>query len=123
MTDPHKDLINPAVQGTLNMLRSAHKANTIKRIAITSSYAAVLYPTPEAPGYVFTEKDWNEYSPKQVELLGVKVDGSRVSLALPFARMMLMSGLQRRTVLLRRSLRRRRGSLSRRTRPRSTLRP
>ncbi|GAA5899521.1 hypothetical protein JCM6882_001139 [Rhodosporidiobolus microsporus] len=73
--DPHKDLINPAVQGTLGALRSAKKEGGVKRIVITSSFAAVV--NPHDPVYTFTEKDWNTFSPKQVEEKGASVDPSQ----------------------------------------------
>ncbi|BGP27383.1 hypothetical protein JCM10295v2_006351 [Rhodotorula toruloides] len=75
VTDPYKDLINPAVQGTLNALRSAAKEPKVKRVVITSSFAAVV--NPHDPVYTFTEQDWNEYSPKQVEEKGKDVDPSQ----------------------------------------------
>ncbi|GAA5840560.1 hypothetical protein JCM11251_007615 [Rhodosporidiobolus azoricus] len=75
VTDPHKDLINPAVQGTLGALRSAAKEEKVKRVVITSSFAAVV--NPHDPVYTFTEKDWNEFSPKQVEEKGAQVDPSQ----------------------------------------------
>lgn len=42
---------------------------------ITSSFAAVV--NPHDPVYSFTEQDWNEYSPKQVEEKGKDVDPSQ----------------------------------------------
>ncbi|GAA6018687.1 hypothetical protein JCM11491_001261 [Sporobolomyces phaffii] len=73
--DPHKDLINPAVQGTTNILRAAARESGIKRVVITSSFAAIV--NPYDPVYTFTEKDWNEFSPKQVEEKGKDVDPSQ----------------------------------------------
>jgi nucleoside-diphosphate-sugar epimerase len=75
--DPHKDLINPAVQGTQNLLRAAATEKAIKRVVITSSFASIV--NPYDPVYTFTEKDWNEYSPKQVEEKGKDVDPARES--------------------------------------------
>ncbi|KAF2270983.1 NAD(P)-binding protein [Lojkania enalia] len=40
--DPEKVLINPAVQGTLNILEAAKKAGTVKRVVITSSIVAIM---------------------------------------------------------------------------------
>lgn len=55
--------MNPAVNGTLSCLRSAKKyGDKVKRIIITSSFAAVVDSTKK-PVYTFTEEDWNEYSP------------------------------------------------------------
>lgn len=39
VTDPYKDLINPAVNGTENILKSAFKEPKVQRIVITSSFA------------------------------------------------------------------------------------
>ena len=39
--DPKKDMLDPAIEGTLNVVRSTHKAG-IKRIIITSSLVAAL---------------------------------------------------------------------------------
>lgn len=39
--DPKKDMMDPAIEGTLNVVRSAHKAG-IQRIIVTSSFVAVF---------------------------------------------------------------------------------
>lgn len=39
--DIERDLLIPAVEGTLNLLRFASKENSVKKIVITSSFAAV----------------------------------------------------------------------------------
>jgi len=61
--DPQKDLIDPAVKGTLNVLQSCKKAG-ITRVVLTSSSAAILeqdiFAEPEKyEGKIFTEEDWN----------------------------------------------------------------
>lgn len=56
--DPQRDLVDPAVKGTLNVLRSA-KAAGVKRVVLTSSMAAI---SDEPTDQVFTEADWNERS-------------------------------------------------------------
>jgi len=63
--DAQRDLVDPALQGTLHALRSAKKAGTVKRIVITSSIAAVVSSKPY--GYVYTEADWNFESTLTVE--------------------------------------------------------
>lgn len=58
--DPQRDLVDPALKGTLNVLQSCEKAGGVKRVVLTSSMAAI---TDEADDdKVFTEKDWNEKS-------------------------------------------------------------
>ncbi|XP_071708841.1 phenylacetaldehyde reductase-like [Rutidosis leptorrhynchoides] len=41
--DPHAQLIDPAVKGTLNVLKSAAKVPTLKRVVLTSSMSAVMF--------------------------------------------------------------------------------
>ncbi|KAF9527862.1 hypothetical protein CPB83DRAFT_855320 [Crepidotus variabilis] len=65
------DLLGPAVQGTVGILRSAIKTGTqIKRIVITSSCAAVLNPTTIPTK--FSEKDWNTTAEEEFKRLGEK---------------------------------------------------
>jgi len=61
--DPQKELIDPAVKGTLNVLESCKRVG-VKRVVLTSSCAAIVETdsaeTPEKyEGKVWTEKDWN----------------------------------------------------------------
>ncbi|EGF97924.1 uncharacterized protein MELLADRAFT_113981 [Melampsora larici-populina 98AG31] len=65
--DPYKDFINPAVNGTLSILKSAEReGKDVKRIVITSSFASVVNPTDDL-NHIFDETQWNEYSPKLAE--------------------------------------------------------
>ncbi len=60
--DPQKELIDPAVKGTENVLNSANKVSTVKRIVLTSSCAAIYtdaIDTVNAPGGMLTESIWN----------------------------------------------------------------
>jgi dihydroflavonol-4-reductase len=57
--DPQRELVDPAVKGTLAVLRSAARSPSVKRVVITSSMAAV---TDEPDGRVLTEADWNTKS-------------------------------------------------------------
>ncbi|MEQ9434234.1 MAG: L-dopachrome tautomerase-related protein [Hyphomonas sp.] len=57
--DPQRDLIEPALRGTLSMLEAAAKSNRVKRVILTSSMAAI---TDEPDGRVLTEDDWNTES-------------------------------------------------------------
>lgn len=76
MVDPYADLINPAVNGTLNIMKSAlQQPKRIRRIVITSSFAAMVNPLPVP--YAFTEKDWNSYSVELVKEKGKDTDPFR----------------------------------------------
>jgi len=55
--DPQKDLVDPAVKGTVNVLQSCARQKTVKRVVVTSSMAAVT-DEPESD-HVLTEADWN----------------------------------------------------------------
>jgi len=57
--DAQKELVEPAEQGTLNVLRAAQKAG-VKRVVLTSSMAAVT-DEPEKDK-ILSEKDWNTKS-------------------------------------------------------------
>ena len=57
--DPQRDLVDPAVQGTLSVLESAAKTTAVKRVVLTSSFAAV---SGGAKDGIWTEKDWNTTS-------------------------------------------------------------
>jgi nucleoside-diphosphate-sugar epimerase len=68
VTNPEKDLLIPAINGTESVLKAAHKYNStqtdeknkIKRIVITSSFAAINDSDKGLrPGYTYTEKDWS----------------------------------------------------------------
>lgn len=54
-----QDVIKPAREGTIRALRAAKNAGTVKRVVITSSFAAVGYGHEQRPmDNPFTEKDW-----------------------------------------------------------------
>jgi nucleoside-diphosphate-sugar epimerase len=61
-TNPIADLVEPAVNGTKNVLKSAihQKSKTLKRMTILSSFASVvdLSKNPR-PGYTYTADDWD----------------------------------------------------------------
>jgi len=65
VADPQKDLIEPAQLGTRNVLEQAKKTDSVKRVVVTSSCAAVYGDTQDLQnkkGDKFTEADWNETS-------------------------------------------------------------
>lgn len=58
--DPQRDLVDPAVEGTRNVLAACRRAGTVRRVILTSSMAAI---TDEPDGErVLSEADWNEHS-------------------------------------------------------------
>jgi len=61
--NPQTDLVDPAVNGTLEVLEAAKRSGTVKRVVITSSVAAIFSnPDDNGVDYVFSEKDWNTKS-------------------------------------------------------------
>lgn len=60
--DPQKELIEPAVNGTENVLNSAKEVSSVKRVVVTSSCAAIYtdaIDTVNAPEGKLTEEVWN----------------------------------------------------------------
>ena len=63
--DPQKELVDPAVLGTRNVLEEANRSNTVRRVVLTSSCAAIYGDNADcqaAPGGVLTEEVWNTSS-------------------------------------------------------------
>jgi nucleoside-diphosphate-sugar epimerase len=61
--NPQRDLIDPAVKGTENVLLTAVRTASVKRVVLTSSCAAIYtdaIDTVNAPDGYLTEKVWNE---------------------------------------------------------------
>ena len=62
VTDPQRDLIDPAQLGTRNVLQSASRIASVERVVVTSSCAAIYTDCADvqnAPGQVLTEAVWN----------------------------------------------------------------
>lgn len=61
VADAERDLLAPAVRGTTRVLESAaSRAPRVRRVVVTSSFAAIVDPAQGLrPGYVYTEDDWN----------------------------------------------------------------
>ena len=51
-------IIKPAVEGTLAVMRAAHK-HKVKRVVITSSVAAIMMQTEETKQNLYTEEHWS----------------------------------------------------------------
>lgn len=66
--DPMTDLVNPARLGTENVLATANKTVSVKRVVLTSSCAAIYGDSADiqqAPGQILTEAIWNSSSSLQ----------------------------------------------------------
>ena len=53
------EVIAPAVEGTLNVLKACAEAGTVKRVVLTSSIAAVSNNLNGDTGRTYTEEDWS----------------------------------------------------------------
>ncbi|KAK2464439.1 hypothetical protein APHAL10511_003587 [Amanita phalloides] len=65
--DP-KEMIDPVVKGTLEILRSAQRASSVKRVILMGSVSAVTRNDVDRP---FDENDWNKASVEELEKKGV----------------------------------------------------
>lgn len=63
--DKQRDLVDPALNGTINILDTANKTISVKRIVVTSSCAAIYgdnIDVASAPNQTLTEDIWNTTS-------------------------------------------------------------
>ncbi|KAJ9628219.1 hypothetical protein H2204_009479 [Knufia peltigerae] len=61
--DNEKDVVLPAIQGVKSVLHAATGEPSVKRIVITSSFAAVIdIDRKESTRFTYTGKDWNPQS-------------------------------------------------------------
>lgn len=56
--DPKADLLDPAINGTLNVLKSCAKVSSIKRVVLTSSLVAVAYNGQPLTPDVMVDETW-----------------------------------------------------------------
>jgi len=65
--DNKKDLLDPAMKGTENIVSAIKKnAPQVKRLVVTSSFAAMIdIPKGNREGYTYTESDWNPVTYKE----------------------------------------------------------
>ena len=69
--NPQQELVDPAVYGTRNVLGSANRNQSVERVVLTSSVAAVMGDPTDKEGQggqngpVYTEDDWNQSSSLQ----------------------------------------------------------
>lgn len=65
ISDPQRDLVDPAVKGTRNVLETANETKSVKRVVVTSSCASIYGDNQDvanAPGGILTEEVWNTTS-------------------------------------------------------------
>jgi len=65
VNDPQKDLVDPAKKGTRNVLESANRTDSVKRVVVTSSCAAIYGDAKDVlsmPNQELTEDIWNTSS-------------------------------------------------------------
>lgn len=63
--DPQRDLVDPAVQGTRNVLETANRVESVERVVLTSSLVAMLGDAQDilqVPGKTLSEETWNTTS-------------------------------------------------------------
>ncbi len=64
-TDPQKELVDPALNGTKNVLGSVNRTASVKRVVLTSSCAAIIGDAIDCldyPNGTGTEEQWNNTS-------------------------------------------------------------
>ncbi|MDN6234357.1 MAG: NAD-dependent epimerase/dehydratase family protein [Bifidobacterium crudilactis] len=65
VSDPMRDLVKPALEGTRNVLNSASEISEVRRVVLTSSVAAIYSDAVDVerrPGGIITESQWNDTS-------------------------------------------------------------
>lgn len=90
IANPQRDLVEPALNGTRNVLNEATKAETVKRVILTSSCAAIFCDatdTDKTSDRRLTEDHWNRgatldyypyaYSKANAELAAWEIAGSQ----------------------------------------------
>jgi len=63
--DPQGEVIDPALEGTRNVIKTVEKIETVKKVILTSSIAAIYGNAEDAeaiPNKTFNEKMWNTSS-------------------------------------------------------------
>ncbi len=85
--DPQRDLVDPAVGGTRDVLQTANEVDTVTRVVVTSSCAAIYTDAAEcadAPGGRLTEDLWNttaslDYEPYNLSKVEAEREAWRIA--------------------------------------------
>lgn len=66
ISNVEQEIVLPAVEGTRSVLKSVEKSPSVKRVVLTSSYAAIYNMSldPNEP-YTYTSEDWNPVTYEQ----------------------------------------------------------
>ena len=75
--DP-EPVLQTAVNGTTEILKSAIKASTIKSFVLMSSYAALLATPPTGKDITLNEEGWNNWAERLCEKLGKNTPGPAI---------------------------------------------
>jgi len=62
LKDAQKELVEPALEGTRNVLESVNQTESVKRVVLTSSIVAIFgdaIDISQTPNGVFSEENWN----------------------------------------------------------------
>lgn len=85
--DPQTELIDPALEGTRNVLETVNATESVERVVLTSSCAAIYTDASDckvAPGGVLTEEVWNttaslDYQPYSYSKLLAEEEAWRIA--------------------------------------------
>lgn len=68
--DIKRDVLDPAINGTIAILHSVKKlAPSVRQVVLTSSFASILDPSlGHRPGYIYSERDWNPVTAEEAVL-------------------------------------------------------
>ncbi|SNX86144.1 uncharacterized protein MEPE_04853 [Melanopsichium pennsylvanicum] len=69
-TDARADFLDPALAGTLSLLKDAKLTSSVRKVVLTSSVASILSRGRDNTGGTFTEDDWNPVTYNQAVALG-----------------------------------------------------
>ena len=75
-TDAKRDFLDPALAGTLTLLKDAHTTSSVRKVVLTSSVASILNSQRANTGVSFSEADWNPVTYEQAAFLGEKLQGA-----------------------------------------------